>query len=90
MFYVKTEIADSVKIIFPLFEDEVFSLCIKCGKELTFEPDELADILKDGGFASTSIKCGACNESLPPSAATRGMTMHSAANSSTVVLIVPM
>ena len=62
MFFIKTEISDLVKIILPLYEDEIFSQCTKCGKELTYESVELAEILKDGGFASTSVRCGDCDE----------------------------
>ena len=61
MFYVKTKIGDGAEINVELYEDEIFSDCICCGKRMDFEPKELADILLDGGgFASTSIKCATC------------------------------
>ena len=62
MFFMKTEIAHAAKIILPLFEGGIFTLCVKCGKELFFEPYELADILRGGVFSSASITCGGCDE----------------------------
>ena len=61
MFHVRTEIGDGVEITIDLYEDEIFTRCIKCSKELRYEPKELAEILLDGGFSSTSVKCTDCN-----------------------------
>lgn len=40
--------------------DEFVAYCIGCFKELKVEPEEIAQILIDGDFAGTSLKCGGC------------------------------
>ena len=44
----------------PVYDDEIFTSCIICGKEVLLEPKEIADIIINCGFTGTGIKCDAC------------------------------
>lgn len=46
MFYIKTNISNGVEIKIDLFEDEIYTQCPKCGKEIQINSEELADIVK--------------------------------------------
>lgn len=63
MFYVKTKINDSIEMKVDLYDDEIFTACPKCGREIQLEPKEIANILVgDGEFASTSVCCSDCSK----------------------------
>ena len=62
MFYVKTKISNSVEIKAELYEDEIYTQCPKCGKEIQIEAEELANIIKDQALASTSVYCKQCSK----------------------------
>lgn len=62
MFYLKTEIEGKIQNI-DIYDDEIFTTCIECGKEIQVDTETIISILKDGGdFASTSISCGCSTE----------------------------
>lgn len=60
MFYIKTNISNGVEIKIDLFEDEIYTQCPKCGKEIQINSEELADIIKDQYLASTNVYCKDC------------------------------
>lgn len=62
MFYIKTNISDDVELKVDLYDDEIYTQCTECGKEIQIEKEELIDILQNGDLASTSIKCEQCAE----------------------------
>lgn len=67
MFYVKTKLNDSIEIKVDLYEDEIFTACPNCGKEIQLESTEIGNILKVGGdFASTNVYCADCSKKLHP------------------------
>ena len=62
MFYVKTNITDDVEIKVNLYDDEIFTQCTKCGKEVQVDIGLLKSILEDGDLTSTSIYCKECSK----------------------------
>lgn len=62
MVYIKTEISDNVEIKVDLYEDEIYTQCPKCGKEIQVPTDVLKEILEYGDFASTSLYCSKCQK----------------------------
>jgi hypothetical protein len=63
MFYIKTRLNDSIELKVDLYDDEIFTACPSCGKEMQFEPKEIAEILADDGeFASTVVYCSSCSK----------------------------
>lgn len=62
MFYVKTNISDDVEIKVDLYDDEIYTQCPKCGKEIQVETEVLRQVLLDGDLASTSLYCEKCSK----------------------------
>ncbi|NTZ20900.1 hypothetical protein EXW96_26295 [Paenibacillus sp. JMULE4] len=63
MLYLKTKLGDDVEIKIPLYDDEIYSQCPKCGIEHAVEPEIIAHIIREGDdFSSTSICCEVCSE----------------------------
>lgn len=62
MFYVKTNISDDIEIKVDLYDDEIYTQCPKCGKEIQLEAEHLAEIVKDQGLSDTSTYCEKCSE----------------------------
>lgn len=62
MFYVKTNITDDVELKVDLYDDEIFTQCANCGKEIQVETEELRQVLQDGDLTSTSIYCKNCSK----------------------------
>lgn len=61
MLYVKARISDNTEIKVDLYEDEIFSTCPECGKEVQVEPVVVASIINsEDGFSGTSIYCDDC------------------------------
>lgn len=60
MFYVKTNLNENIEIKVDLYDDEIFTRCPKCGKEIQVEKETLANVLKVGDLAGTSIYCEKC------------------------------
>lgn len=47
-----------------LYEDEIYTYCRECNKVIQIEMEHLAEILKDGGLASTTVCCKDCSKLL--------------------------
>lgn len=62
MFYIKTE-HEGKQVKINIYDDEIFTSCLNCGKEIQVDTELLRDILADGDFASTSIGC--CEKKKP-------------------------
>lgn len=62
MIYIKTNITDDIEIKVNLYDDEIFTQCIKCGKEMQVETEVLKQVLTDGDLASTSFYCEECSK----------------------------
>lgn len=62
MFYLKTKINDGIEIKVPIYDDEIYTQCDECGKEIEVDTDLLKSVLEDGDLASTAIICGHCTE----------------------------
>jgi len=62
-FYVKAKITDEVEIKMKLYDDEIYTSCPDCGKEMQVDADTIVSILGNGGdFAGTSIYCVDCSK----------------------------
>ncbi len=61
MFYLKTELANGKVVKIDITDENVFTRCQDCGREL---PVDLVEILSDGegDLFSTSIICSACTQ----------------------------
>lgn len=64
MFYVKTKISSNKDIKVDLYEDEIYTQCPKCGKEIQIEPKELASIIAEEGLTSTNVYCEQCSHKI--------------------------
>lgn len=62
MLYLKTHITDEIEIKVPIYDDEIFSYCLDCSKEMQIETEELVQILRDGSLCGTSIRCADCTK----------------------------
>lgn len=62
MFYVKTNLNKNIEIKVDLYDDEIFTQCPKCGKEIQVDNETLANILKDADLSSTSLYCEKCSK----------------------------
>lgn len=58
-FYIKRRI-DDIVIQIPLYDDEIYTNCAECGKEIEVDTAFLADILQDGDLVSTAVFCEDC------------------------------
>lgn len=62
MFYIKKKINDDIEVNIDIYEDEIFTTCEVCNKEMQIEPEHLADIIKDQALASTYVLCEDCSK----------------------------
>lgn len=62
MFYIKTKISGDIELKIPLCEDEIYTGCPRCGKELQLDSVDLADIIKEQALSSTSVYCEECSK----------------------------
>lgn len=62
MFYIKKKITDDIEIKIDIYENEIFTTCGDCGKEMQIESEHLADIIKDQALASTYVLCEECSK----------------------------
>ena len=62
MLYVKTNISSDVQIKVDLYDDEIYTQCPKCGKEMQVETEVLKQILEDSDLASSSLYCEKCSK----------------------------
>lgn len=60
MFYLKKNIGSDIEVNIDIFEDEFFTKCGECGKEMPVEVDELIHVLEEGDLAGTCIYCDDC------------------------------
>lgn len=59
MFYVKERLNDAMEVVVDINDENVFSHCIHCGKEL---PVNLEDLFADSSvdLSSTGVVCTTC------------------------------
>ncbi len=62
MFYIKTHISDNVEIKVDICDDEIFTQCYECGKEVQVEREMLKKILEDGDLVNSSLYCKECSK----------------------------
>ena len=62
MFYIKTSINDNVEMKIDIYDDEIYTQCVKCGKEIQVPTEVLQEVLENGDFASTSLYCEECSK----------------------------
>lgn len=61
MLYLKAQINEQVELKIDLYDDEIFTTCPGCGKEVQVEPQDLVEIIQSGGdFVGTNIYCNGC------------------------------
>lgn len=64
MVYIKSKISDNAEIKIDLYDDEIYTQCPKCGREMQVETEILRELLKDGCLVSASIYCSECSKSI--------------------------
>ncbi len=64
MFYLKKKVNGDVELKIDLYDDEIYTICPKCGKELQVGNETLAGVLKDCDLASTSLYCEECSKNI--------------------------
>lgn len=62
MFYLKKTIGNDIEMNIDIFEDEIFTRCGGCGKEMPVEVDVLIHVLEEGDLAGCSVFCKECAE----------------------------
>lgn len=62
MFYIKKEVGNDIEVKIDLYDDEIFTQCPECGKEILVDTEMLIDVLSDGDFLGTSVYCEKCSE----------------------------
>lgn len=64
MFYVKTktQVSDNVEIKVDLYDDQIFTACNQCNKEIEVDTQTLINVLYYGDLASTSLTCTSCTK----------------------------
>lgn len=64
MIYLKRELEDGTVLNTPIYDDEFYYRCPKCGREFQVTTELLRDIVcnDDCDFASTVISCTNCEE----------------------------
>lgn len=63
MFYVKEKISDTAETKIEINDENVFSICPKCGKEVQVN---LEDVISDeeGDLCSTAVLCEECSKKM--------------------------
>lgn len=65
MLYVKTQITNNLEIKVDLHENEIYTTCPGCEKEVQVEPEHLVQIITDcDNFSETSMYCDICSEKI--------------------------
>lgn len=64
MVYIKSKISDNAEIKIDLYDDEIYTQCPKCGREMQVETEILRELLKDGCLVGVSIYCSECSKSI--------------------------
>ncbi|MGI1659613.1 MAG: hypothetical protein ACRKFN_11590 [Desulfitobacterium sp.] len=65
MLYVKTKITDNFEIKVDLYDDEIFTDCPNCGKEIEVGAEDIKWIIDNGGdFVSYVEICDSCMKHL--------------------------
>lgn len=63
MLYIKTKLNEHVEIKVELYEDEIYTRCGGCNKEVPIEPENIATIINEGSnFAGTTFYCEKCSK----------------------------
>lgn len=63
MLYIKAKLNNQVEIKVDLYEDEIFTSCGDCGKEMNVDQDMIMSIFNDeGDFAGTTFFCEECSQ----------------------------
>lgn len=61
MFYIKTKITDDVEVKINLYDDEIYTTCPKCGKEMQVTTEDIKLVFMEGDFSSSSLLCEDCS-----------------------------
>jgi hypothetical protein len=65
LLYIKTELNEHVEIKVELYEDEIYTRCGGCYKEMPVEPENIANIINEGSdFAGTTFYCDQCSKNM--------------------------
>jgi len=63
LLYIKTKLNEHVEIKVELYEDEIYTRCGGCNKEVPIEPENIATIINEGSnFAGTTFYCEKCSK----------------------------
>ncbi|AYB38522.1 hypothetical protein [Brevibacillus laterosporus] len=62
MFYLKTKDRRNKELVVDIYDDEIFTKCVECGKEIQADSELLINVLENGEFASTYIMCEKCTK----------------------------
>jgi uncharacterized protein with PIN domain len=63
LIYVKTKLNEHVEIKVELYEDEIYTRCGGCYKEMPVDLENIATIINEGSdFAGTTFYCDKCSK----------------------------
>lgn len=62
MFYIKKKIDNDIELRVDLYDDEIYTKCPKCGKEINVETEDLKLVLKEGDLSSSTLYCEECSK----------------------------
>lgn len=63
MFYIKTSLTEDIEIKVNLYDDEIYTQCPNCGKEIEVQPSTLKTVIEeDGLLTGTTIYCDDCGK----------------------------
>jgi hypothetical protein len=61
MFYLKRNL-DDLELKTVIYGDNIYTDCLKCGKEIQVDEDLLRQVLINGDLCGTSLYCQECSE----------------------------
>lgn len=64
MFYVKKKINDDTELKINLYDDEIYTTCPKCGKEMKLDTEDVKLVLRDSDFSSGILYCEECSKEI--------------------------
>ena len=67
MLYIKIQLKNHIEIKVDLYEDEIFTTCPGCQKEVQVDTETLVHVLQDGDFCSTQVFCDRCSTEIKES-----------------------
>ncbi len=62
MYYVKAKLNEEAEIRIEVHGDDIYTECMKCGKEILADTAILSELLEEGNLDGTGMCCEKCSE----------------------------